>query len=183
MESRLVLEEKYSVWWVQITTGLALSAVVLFLVYTNIDDVLWKGIFRLASFSFLAATVFSGLKVMEGKHSILMEIKDGHLIIYYRKRGQQIGEDIFELDKIKSLYVDTPPSYFFTSYIFLNDRHVVMEQKDSDRPLSLIEIDGRTLALSRETAEEGVRFIARHAEEIQVPKQCREDRNTGSNDG
>lgn len=183
MESRLVLEEKYSAWWTQITVGLALLAIVLFVIYSNMDDVLWKGVLRLGSFGFLAAAVFSGLKVMEGKHSIILMVEDGHLVASYQKKGRQVGEDIFELDNITALYVDHLPSYFFSSNEFLfNDLQVVMEQSDSDLPLTLAKVGGRSLPLSRKSADEAVRFITRHAEHIRIPEHLQDylDAESGS---
>lgn len=174
METRLVLEEKYSTWWVQITAGLSLTALLLFVLFSNMEDVLWKGIVRLASFGFLAAAVFSGLKVMEGKHTIILEIKDGHLTVTYRKRDRQVGEDIFDLDNITALYIDHLPSYLFSNDFIFNDLQVVMQLADSDRPLTLVERDGRALPLSRDTAGEAVKFILAHAEDVSIPEEYRE---------
>jgi len=188
MANRLVLEEKYSAWWTQITIGLALSAVLLYLMYTNVDDVLWKGILRLGSFGFLAGAVLSGLKVMEGKHTIILVIVDEHLKVSYWKRERKVGEDIFRLENITALHIDRHPSYFFPQNAwFAGEFQVVLDLYDSDRPLALAEVDGRRLILSQQTAAEAVRFIARLAPDAAVPEQYRDKQNnravTESGDG
>ena len=184
MEAKLVLEEKYSSWWAEVTIGLGLSALLLFVIFSLVDDVLWKGILRLGSFGFLAAAVFSGLKVMEGKHSITLAVKNGHLIVSYRKRGHNVGEDIFELDNITSVYVDNLSSEFFPQNLFtVSEQQVVLELEDSDRPLTLAEVGGRTLALSQQSARVAVKFISGHAPGITIPDRYKEKRDDSSGSG
>lgn len=178
MDARITIEEKYSGYWVQITFALAGATILFLLVYTNIDDVLWKGILRLAAFVFLAGTVLSGLKLIEGKHAITLEVKDGFLLLSCRRKNKKVSEDRFEIDNMASLYIDHYSSFFGEEFVF-NDLHILIVLKDSDRPLNLVETGGRSLALSKENAAKAIRFIKRHAPQVDIPEQYRDYLETG----
>ena len=159
----MTIEEKYSRYWIQITVGLTIGTVIFFGGYNFIEDVLWEGILRLVAFCFLAAAVFSGLKVMEGKHSVQIKTEEQNLILSYYRNESIISRDVFELKNIGEIFLE-PHSGFMGEHIFMNDFNIRFVPVDSDRPLNLIEVNGRPLALSSEDAEKLMKFVADRAE-------------------
>ena len=162
--TKIEIEEKFSNLWSHITVFTVLLTAVLFIVYRTIEDILWRGIFRLSALISFAAAVLSGLKVMEGKHSMTLEIQDGYLVVIYFRKAQQVQEDLFELGDIESVTSGHLPSDLFTNYLLSNDQTVLLHLRDSDRELNLFELGGRILSVNRETAERVVSFLEKHLE-------------------
>lgn len=165
----MVIEEKYSRFWIQITATLASGAFLFFIGYNNISDVLWKGILRLVAFGFLAGTVFSTLKVLQGKHSIYIETKEENLILTYYRNDEVISRDIFELDSIDQLYCE-PHTGFIGESFLLEDLNIKFIPTDSDRALNLVEVHGRALALAKKDAHQLLDYIARNASNARIVK-------------
>lgn len=163
MEHTLTIEEKYSNYWLQLTAALVLVTLIFFGLYSTSDDLLWKGYLRLIAFCSMAGAVISGLKVMQGKHTIELAVSDGNLVITYIRKKKRVAEDIFELANFKSLQVRSRPTGRFGSEFLFKDRVITMELTDSDRPLTLVELHGRPLALSRESATKILEFLEAHA--------------------
>ncbi|MDZ7693839.1 MAG: hypothetical protein U5K69_22415 [Balneolaceae bacterium] len=168
MDKELIVEEKYSGYWIQITIALGLITVAFLFVYSITSDILWKGILRLIAFGGLAATVFSALKVMQGKHTVHLEISDTNLLLTYTRKSQTISKDIFSLDNIDVLYSEKHASFMGEALLF-NDQNVRFVPVDSDRPLNLVEVKGRPLALSEEDAQRVKDFVENHAPNADIP--------------
>jgi Fe2+ transport system protein FeoA len=162
----MVIEEKYSRYWVHITSVLLVGALLFFIGYTSIEDILWKGILRLIAFGFLAGSVFSGLKVMQGKHTVEVDIEDDNLILTYRKKGRDVSRDTFALDSIGNLYYESHNGFWGRA--FFKDCNIKFVPTDSDRPLTLVEVHGKALALSQENARKLMTFISDHAPNAKI---------------
>jgi len=160
--SRIEIEEKYSNLWTRVTVLTLLLTPVLYFAYLSILDVLWRGIFRLLALISFSAAVFSGLKVMEGKHSMTLEIKDNHLVVNYFRNTRQVKEDLFEIDNIESVTTDQLPDDVFTNKFLTNDRTILLRFRDSDRELNLFELEGRILSVNNETAGRVAQFLNEH---------------------
>ena len=158
MASELEIKEKFSRYWRTLTALLALISLLFFIAYWIQSDPFWGGIFRLISFICFAGAVIGGLKVMEGQHSIQLQLENGHLGVRFFKKGEELQHDLFELDNIANVRIESIPTYF-SDQLTYNGYSVVLELKDSDRPLQLIELNSRTLSISREDASEIVEFL------------------------
>lgn len=163
----MVIEEKYSGYWIQITAALAVGTLLFLIGFNLIDDILWKGILRLVAFGFLAGTVFSTLKVMQGKHTIKFETENGELILSYFKKNQTISRDVFELKSIGEVYHE-PHDLFLWKSFFLKGLNIKFIPTDSDRPLNLVEVHGRPLALSEDDARRIIEFLETYAPNAQI---------------
>lgn len=159
---KIEIEEKFSNLWSHITVFTVLLTVVLFIVYRTMGDILWRGIFRLSALISFAAAVLSGLKVMEGKHSMTLIIQDGYLVVSYFRKEQQVHEDLFELDDIESVTSDQLPVEIFSNYFLANDQTVLLHLRNSGRELNLFELGGRILSVNRDAAERVVSFLEKH---------------------
>lgn len=103
-KTALTVTERFSSLWKWGTAGLGIAAAVLFLIYWNMENVVWGGIARLSSFICFAAAVFSALKLVEGKRTITLGIEQDMLKISYEKKGEELHRDIFKLDEIDYVY-------------------------------------------------------------------------------
>lgn len=159
MPDQLEIKEKFSRYWSRLTGVLAIISVLFFIAYWYQADPFWSGIFRFISFIGFAGAVIAGLKVMEGQHTVVLEKEEEHLGIRFYKKEEELQYDFFELSNISSARVETLPTYFFSSYFTYNGYSVVLDLEDSDRPLQLIELNGRTLSISKEDAYEIVDFL------------------------
>lgn len=158
----MVIEEKYSRYWIQITVALGLGTILILGADSWIEDLYWQGMSRVVAFGFLAATVFSALKVMQGKHTIEIQTEQDNLVITYRKNDREISRDVFALSNISTLQYEQHGS-FLGSAIFLNSMNLRFVPADSDRPLNLIEVNGRALPLTRDDARQIAEFVRSRA--------------------
>lgn len=165
----MIIEEKYSHHWITVTGLLIAAAAGLFIGYSLIENILWKGILRLASFACLAGAVFSGLKVMQGKHEVELLTEDDDLVIVYRRDGRTISRDLFELEKIGTVSIERHSDYL-GKYLFSEDLNIRFVPADSDRPLNLIEVHGRALALSNADADRIIRFIQERVPDVNIAR-------------
>lgn len=167
MDQQITIEEKYSGYWIQITIGIAILTVIFLVAYSMSSDILWEGIFRLIAFAGLAGTVMSALKVMQGKFTIHFEIENKNLSISYLKGDRTVGNDLFPLDDVGMLYTENHAS-FMGENLFFNDQNVRFIPVESDRPLYLVKVNGRPLALPVKDAEKVLRFVAAHAPNAEI---------------
>ncbi|MFH5885805.1 hypothetical protein ACG2F4_15975 [Halalkalibaculum sp. DA3122] len=158
----MIIKEKYSGYWIQITSALALGTLLFLGAYHVAEDVVWEGVLRLIAFGLLAGTVLSGLKVMQGKHTIECSTENGELILTYLRKDRVVSRDIFKLGNIETVYTE-PNTQFFGTGFFPGDLNIKFMPADSDRPLTLVEVHGRALALTKEDAEHLISYIHEHA--------------------
>lgn len=164
MEASITVKEKYSSQWSTITILLGALTLIFFTGFLYIDSVVWEGIMRLTAFIFFAATIFSGLKVMEGKHIIHLDIEDEYLLVSYFRDDQKVQEDIYDITEIEDVYIDRLPPTVFTNTFLFKDKTVMIGLRDSERPLNLFALSGRVLSITPSTARKVVEFISDNTE-------------------
>lgn len=168
MVERLSIEEKYSPHWSRITLGLSLFTVIAFITYTVTGDPLWKGYVRLVAFCGMAATIFSALKVMQGKCVAEMTLENGILSIDYHRKKRRVVHDRYELNNIRALMVKHRRSGTPGVDLLVKDRILVAELKNADRPVHFLEVEGRPFPLSKQSSERLIEFILAQAPHIEV---------------
>lgn len=179
MDDVLTIEEKYSKYWTYITIGLTGLTILFLALYSNAEGTVLKGYLKLIAFAGLAATVLSALKVMQGRHSVQLKIEDNNILLSYYRRNQKVDDDVFELNSIKSLKVNYPQSNIFDALFVFNNPVLIVEFKDSDRTLNLIEVNSRPLPLSMESVQIITRYISDHTSGIDIQKSDNELLNKG----
>lgn len=164
MSQNLKIEEKYSPFWPIIATVSGIFAVILFVYYLMVDEVLLEGYVRLLSFSFFALMVLSLFKVKDGKVEITFTSDDGTLYLTYHVRNRLVYEEDFCLRKIKDLKVDRMPNKSLYNDFAKNDRCVRFKKGKSDDWIYLAQLFGRVIPLTQENAETIEKYVNQEIE-------------------
>lgn len=165
MEETIVVNEKYSNnWKTMLYSSLAFAAIT-FIMYLNLNDVLWSGIVRLTAFISFSLSIFCMLKVMEGRKTFRLSVNDDSLHISYLKNNNIVQEDVLNQNKIESVY--KVPSFYklpLIDYQFSlsNTCNFKVRFTDSDRDISLLTFGGRFLSVDKETGIRLEEFLKAH---------------------
>lgn len=166
MEDSLVVKEKYSDNWKTALFTSLIVALITFLLYLYIDNILWSGIFRLVAFMGLTLGIFCTLKVMEGAKTIEISIDKNLLTITYLKNDEVVGNDKLEIDKIKFIYsepfqLNLP---FFDYQFNLSDNHhlKIAFNDDDGGDISLFKFGGRVLSIGNQSEQQLRHFLNQH---------------------
>ena len=166
MQESVNVKEKYSSNWKPALYASLLLALITFLIYLNLDDVLWTGIFRLIAFMSLSLGIFCMLKVMEGVKTFEVAIRDDSLLISYLKNGDTIGNDKLKLDEIQSIYREPYQLKMpFTEYgipLSGNSNFKVAFKNKEENDMALFKFGGRVLAVDENSGQELEQFLRRH---------------------
>ena len=166
MQDSIEVKEKYSNNWKPTLYASLLIALSTFLIYLNLDDVLWTGIFRLIAFMSLSLGIFCMLKVMEGAKSFAVEIRDGLLQISYYKKNDVIGTEKLNIEDIQSIYAEphklSLPFSDFQFELAGNHSFMVMFRNDDARDMPLFKFGGRVLAVDEKSGQKLEQFLKQH---------------------
>lgn len=158
---KLTVSEKYSRHWPTIAVISAVMALLFYISYHMVGDVLIEGYLRFTAFGFFALAVLSLFKVKDGRMVISLEKDDESLEIFYRVRDNLVHEEMILLADVREVKVDHMPNRSLYNDIIKSDRCIRFRRKDSDGWLYLNEIYGRVIPLSRENAESILTFIGK----------------------
>lgn len=164
MVNSIKVNEKYSNnWKPTLYTSLAVAAVT-FIIYLNLEDVIWTGIFRLTAFMSFSLSIFCTLKVMEGRKTFQISIDDGSLKIAYLKNDKELQEDIISLDKIEKVYKQTTGSKIpLTNSLFsASDNCTYKIQFKNDDDICLLKFGGRVLSVDSTETQKLESFFSSH---------------------
>lgn len=166
MEESLEIKEKYSVYW---KPGLIISLLIsfsTFLIYQNLDDVLWAGIFRLVAFICLTIGIFCMLKLMEGAKTFEINISEGKLNITYMKNDEIIGSERLQTEQIKAIYSEPYQIKFpFVDYQITlsnncNFKVTLIGEEKSD--VSLFKFGGKVLTVDNKSEKRLKLFLKQY---------------------
>lgn len=168
--SSLIVDEKFSRLWQIMLYALLGIAAVTFIIFWNIENVLWGGIFRMVSFIAFTGSIFCLIKVMEGKRNIQLTFENKNLLIQYFKNDRLIQEEVFQLDSIQSIQA-------VPAFISLPLKRYELPQRsavtykinftDSDRELYLFEFGGGVLSVSNESHRRIKDFLSENRIDMQ----------------
>lgn len=139
-----VQEDIHKIW----KTGSIISGllcVIFFLIYWNINEPFWSGIFRLGAFIFFAIAMLGGLKLMGSSLQVTLSSTEELLLITYQKKGKVIQEEQFKKETIKEVIPVKPRGNIFYTYLQPSSRTFKINFTDTDRDLHLFEFGGRPL--------------------------------------
>lgn len=138
---------------------------------------LWSGIIRLSSFICFAGAVIGGLKLMEGKRSIVLSAENNQLKVSYRKKGDELHQDVFDIHEIEHIYPENISE--FDDWSFSNGHGVTprIRFSDSESDLFLFFYGGRPIIPREGEFEQVHKFLKQHGISTEPihndPKQTR----------
>ena len=165
MKNHLHIEEKFSKFWPAVAIFSFLTAVTFYLLYINTDHVLNEGVYRLVAFAFFAAGILSLFKLRDGKMMLHLELTDDdHLLIHYKTKKRDIGEDEWNLKELASVRVAEMPNKSLYNDIVRSDRCVLIRLKNNSDWLYLNNLNSRVIPLAERDAESVRQFILNRLE-------------------
>lgn len=159
MSNVLEIEEKYSRLWPLVAFISGIVAVLLFIYYLAVDEVLLEGYLRLISFSFFALMVLSLFKVKDGKVIIRLEQIDRSILVSYFVRDRLVYEENFEIKEIDEVRIDQMPNKSLYNDFARKDRTVRFKKKKSDTWIYLAQLHGRVIPLTHQNAEKVTNYL------------------------
>lgn len=165
MDESIEVNEKYSSNWKPTLYSSLTIAAITFIIFLNIDDVLWAGIFRLTAFISFSLSIFCMLKVMEGRKTFRITINDGSLQVSYLKNDEVLQTEKLKKKQIESVY--KVPLYFklpIADYKFsvTNNCNFKVRFTDKEEDISLFKFGGRTLTVDEKESHKLERFLKDH---------------------
>jgi hypothetical protein len=150
--NKLVIKEKYSKYWPIVSVVSLILAVVLFLAYQLMDNVLWIGYVRLASFSFFALALLSYFKVKDGQVEITVCYDEGYIKSVYKVRDEIIFQATHPASDFYKLKIDQMPDRSLYNQIVKSDKCVRFRRENENAWYYFNEIESRVIPLSKENA-------------------------------
>lgn len=165
MEESIEVNEKYSNNWKPTLYSSLVIAAITFIIFLNLDDVIWTGIFRLIAFISFSLSIFCMLKIMEGKKTFKIAIHDESIQISYIKNKEVIRTEQIKQKEIESIY--KAPFYFtfpFTEMRFplKTGSNFKVRYKDEESDISLFKFGGRVLAVDEKESHKLESFFKDH---------------------
>lgn len=149
---KMVIQEKYSKYWPSVSVVSLILAVVLFVSYHMIDNVLWVGYIRLASFSMFALALLSYFKVKDGQVEITVKLEDGMVESIYKVREEVIFQAEHPASDFYKLKVDQMPNKSLYNDFVKSDKCVRFRRENENAWYYFNEIESRVIPLSDENA-------------------------------
>lgn len=165
MTDTVVIDEKYSSnWKITLYTSLLLAAIT-FVIYINIDDVIWTGIFRLTAFMSFSLSVFCLLKIMEGQKRFRLEVDNNSIHIAYLKKEKVVHEEVLDQKDVIGIYkVPSELRVPILPYkIKLTNSWLFMVKLANDAyDSSLFTFSGKPLAVDKKSGNKLEHFLDTH---------------------
>ncbi|MEX0646600.1 MAG: hypothetical protein WEA56_00600 [Balneolaceae bacterium] len=160
MNKKLTISEKYSRYWPAIAIGSAVLALLFYIIYHYVSNVLFEGYLRLISFVFFALSILSFFKLRDGKIQIDIEQMDEKVFkISYQTGDRRLFSEEIQKDEISEMMIDEMPNRSLYNDLIKSDRCLKIKKKDVQNWVYLNSINGRVIPLSRENAYEMKIFI------------------------
>ena len=157
--NKLVIEEKYSKYWPAIAVFSLILAILLFLIYHVIDNVLCVWYLRLASFSFFALALLSFFKVRDGQVEITVTQDEDLIKTVYSVRGRIIFNVEHPAADFYQLKIDQMPDKSIYNNFVKSDQCVRFRREDENAWYYFNEIESRVIPLSKENALKLCNFL------------------------
>ncbi|MDZ7714999.1 MAG: hypothetical protein U5J95_02185 [Balneolaceae bacterium] len=174
MEEVIIVEEKYSKYWIWAILLSSAIALALFIYSYSTGNVVIENYLQLGAFISFAITIFSVIKLWEGKKSIRMTFENENLVVDIFKNKDTLQQDRYELNKVKSIYLI--PSR--VSIPFLN---ISIDRKDAatfqlsldeeQQPIYLFQFSGRIISVSNDAAKRLSAFLEEQSINVITSKQ------------
>lgn len=156
---KLTIQEKYSKYWPSVTFISLILAIVLFISYQVMNDVLWIGYVRLASFSLFALALLSFFKVKDGQVEITVKVENGVVESIYKVRNEIIFHVENPLSDFYKLKIDQMPNKSLYNDFVRSDKCVRFRRENENAWYYFNEIESRVIPLSEENASQLYNFL------------------------
>lgn len=156
---KLVIQEKYSKHWPSIAVASLALAVLLFITYHFMEDVLWIGYIRLASFAMFALALLSFFKVKDGQVEITIKIEDNIVESTYKVRDEIVFHAKHLASDFYKLKVDEMPNKSLYNDFVTSDKCVRFRRESENAWYYFNEIESRVIPLSEQNASKLRNFL------------------------
>lgn len=156
---KLTIQEKYSKYWPSVTFISLILAIVLFISYQVMNDVLWIGYVRLASFSLFALALLSFFKVKDGQVEITVKVENGVVESIYKVRNEIVFHVENPLSDFYKLKIDQMPNKSLYNDFVRSDKCVRFRRENENAWYYFNEIESRVIPLSEENASQLYNFL------------------------
>lgn len=155
-----VREESNYKFWKKGTYLSAAFCLVLFLIFWNVSDPFWGGIFRFVSFIFFALAVLGSLQIMNGPLRVTLSSSDDLLEVVYQKKKKAVHKEQYKRSKVVNVSLLKGKQNILLHYLQPNLATMKINFSDSDRDLYLFEFSGRPLYFDQTSIEQLKKFFA-----------------------
>lgn len=156
---KLVINEKYSKYWPSITVISLILAVILFIIYNLMDNVLWIGYLRLGSFAMFAMALLSFFKVRDGQVEITVKLDDDVIESTYKVRDEIVFTATHIPSDIYKLKIDKMPNKSLYNDFVKSDKCVRFRREDENAWYYFNEIESRVIPLTEKNATQLEAFL------------------------
>lgn len=157
--NKLVINEKYSEYWPLVAVLSLILAIILFIAYQMMDDVLWMGYVRLASFSLFALALLSYFKVRDGQVEITIKVEGDVVESIYKVRNEIIFHVKHQTSDFYKLKIDQMPDKSLYNDFVKSDKCVRFRRENENAWYYFNEIESRVIPLSKENASQLYGFL------------------------
>lgn len=159
MDSSITIrEQRHSIW--KTGTCIAGGLTILFgLIYWNLSDPLWAGIFRLIAFIFFSLTIFGALKLIGDPLTVTINSTPDRLSIGYKQKEKTVREDQFKPSDIQDFIITTDEQSFWRRYLHPGSATLKIRFNDDQHDLHLFEYSGRILFFEETAIQEVYAFL------------------------
>jgi len=157
--NQIIVREKYFQYWPQVAVLSLLSAIALFVIYQSVENILWNGYIRLASFSLFALSILSFFKVKDGQVEIKISKNNDYIRSVYEVRGNVIFEIQNQISDFYELKIDLMPDKSLYNQIVKSDKCVRFRREDENTWHYFNEIESRVIPLRKEDARRLYMFL------------------------
>ncbi len=155
-----VREESNYKFWKMGTYLSAALCLVLFLIFWNVSDPFWGGIFRFVSFIFFALAVLGSLQIMNGPLVVTLSSSDDRLEVVYRKKKKALHKEQYKRSTVVNVSLLKGKQNILQQYLQPNLSTMKINFSDSDRELHLFEFSGRPLYFDQASIQQLKKFFA-----------------------
>lgn len=152
MNKQLTIQEKYSRYWPAIAIISMCLAVIFFIFYQSVENVLWEGYLRLASFGFFALGLLSLFKIKDGQVEISVSIEEEVIKSDYKVRDQVIHTEEWPKTDIFKLKIDEMPNKSLYNDIMKSDKCIRFCRNDEESWIYFNKLKNRVIPLSSKNA-------------------------------
>lgn len=160
MTGSLTIREKYFRYWPVVAAASGMLAVILFISYQLISDVLFASYLRLSAFICFALSLLSLFKIKDGRVAIKFEPdSDGRLTVTYFLRDKKVQQEIYTPEDIREIKIDIMPNRSIYNDLKRSERCLKIRKKKSEVWYYLNQVGGRVIPLREDDAAKTREFI------------------------
>lgn len=166
-----IREESNYKFWKKGTYLSAAFCLVLFLIFWNVSDPFWGGIFRFVSFIFFTIAVLSSLQLMNRPLSVTLSSSDDQLEVVYRKKEKVIHKEQYKRSTVVHVSLFKDKQNILQRYLQPDWATMKINFCDRDRELLLFEFSGRPLYFDQTSIQQIKKFFADEGIELGARSQ------------